>query len=124
MRNECKDAMRKYQITPVAKPRMTQRDKWSKRKCVLQYRAFKDQCRLNKVTVTERPWVVFHLPMPPSWSKKKRREMNGKPHQQRPDIDNLIKALLDACLENDSGVFEIHASKVWAIDGLLEVGEM
>lgn len=27
--------------------------------------------------------------------------MNGKPHQQRPDVDNLIKAVMDAIFDED-----------------------
>ena len=34
-----------YKIKPVPKPRMTQRDAWDKRPCVLRYRAFKDEVR-------------------------------------------------------------------------------
>ena len=33
--------------------------------------------------------VSFIMPMPKSWSKKKRAAMDGKPHTARPDIDNL-----------------------------------
>ena len=32
-------------VTPVSKPRMTQRDKWKKRPCVLRYRAYCDALR-------------------------------------------------------------------------------
>ena len=34
--------------------------------------------------------------MPKSWSLKKKKAMNGKPHRQTADIDNLLKALIDA----------------------------
>ncbi|MCR4339433.1 MAG: RusA family crossover junction endodeoxyribonuclease, partial [Gemmatimonadaceae bacterium] len=37
----------------------------------------------------------FRLPMPPSWSNKKRLAMIGQPHAQKPDIDNLLKAVLE-----------------------------
>jgi len=39
--------------------------------------------------------------------------MLGKPHQQKPDIDNLVKSLLDAVLDDDSSVYEIRAVKFW-----------
>lgn len=32
-------------IEPVAKPRMTKKDKWAKRPCVMKYRAYKDMLR-------------------------------------------------------------------------------
>ena len=40
--------------------------------------------------------------------------MLGKPHQQRPDIDNLVKAVLDALCEDDSFVWNIEACKLWS----------
>ncbi|HDZ25419.1 hypothetical protein LCGC14_0456910 [marine sediment metagenome] len=40
---------------------------------------------------------VFEMPIPKSWSKKKRKAAaNGEmPHQTKPDIDNLIKLIAD-----------------------------
>lgn len=113
-----------YDITPVPKPRMTQRDKWAKRKPVVTYRAFKDEIRLRKVSLPEYGYhVTFVIPMPKSWSKKKKTEMNGKPHQQRPDKDNLEKALLDAVFDEDSRVWDGRVTKVWGRKGLIIVDE-
>lgn len=115
----------KFEVDPVPKPRMTQRDKWAKRPAVLRYRAFCDQVRLAGVSVPESgAHIVFHLPMPASWSKRKRAEMEGQPHQQKPDVDNLAKALMDACLEEDQGVWDVRVTKVWAISGGIEVKGM
>ena len=105
--------MKEYAITPVAKPRQTRSDKWKKRPAVMRYRAFADEVRAAGVEIGETLSVVFHMPMPKSWSKKDRTEMLGKPHQQKPDIDNLVKALLDAVLGDDSHVYEIRAVKFW-----------
>lgn len=114
--------MKKYEITPVPKPRMTQRDKWQKRPAVLRYRAFCDECRLLGVVVPESgAHIVFNMPMPASWSKKKRAEMLGQPHQQRPDVDNLGKAIFDAVLPDDSVVWDIRMTKVWAETGAIEI---
>ena len=109
-------------IVPVPKPRMTQRDKWAKRPAVLRYRSFCDQVRAAGLLVPEAgAHIVFHLPMPPSWSKKKRAEMIGRPHQAKPDIDNLGKALMDACLEEDQGVWDVRMTKRWAEQGGIEI---
>ncbi|MBN3093504.1 RusA family crossover junction endodeoxyribonuclease [Pectobacterium brasiliense] len=116
--------MKTYNITPLGKPRMTQRDKWQKRLPVLRYRAFCDEVRLNKITLPESGWhVTFVLPMPPSWSKKKRSEMNGKPHQQKPDKDNLEKALLDAIFDDDSRIWDGRVSKIWGEVGKIIIEE-
>jgi Holliday junction resolvase RusA-like endonuclease len=90
-----------FEITPVAKPRMSQKDVWAKRPCVLKYRAYCDELRLQ-AGKWELPYsfaVTFVCPMPKSWSKKKRAEMEGKPMQTTPDNSNLLKALEDALLK-------------------------
>ncbi|MGU0055537.1 RusA family crossover junction endodeoxyribonuclease [Enterobacter hormaechei] len=43
--------------------------------------------------------------------------MNGKPHQQKPDKDNLEKALLDAIFDDDSRVWDGRVTKVWGRGG-------
>lgn len=101
---------------------MTQRDKWSERPCVMKYWAFKDEVLLNNVEVPESgSKVIFRVPMPKSWSKKKKAEMVGKPHQQKPDVDNLLKALLDAIYDDDAHIWDIHAVKLWDVEGSIEV---
>ena len=112
----------KYNIHPVPKPRMTQRDKWMQRPAVMQYWKFKDDVRDAGIELGEVVDVVFHVPMPKSWSKNKKLEMLHQPHQQKPDIDNYLKALLDAVLDDDSHVFHVTASKYWAVTGSLEIG--
>jgi len=112
-------------INPVAKPRQTQRDKWAKRPCVMRYRAFADQLRASGLTLPECGYhLIFVLPMPPSWTDKKRVKMNGKPHQQVPDKDNLEKAVLDALFENDCRVWDGRVSKFWGVRGKLIVKEI
>lgn len=111
-----------FEILPVPKPRMTQRDKWAKRPPVLRYRAFCDQVRDAGVQVPESDaHITFHLPMPASWSGKKRAQMFGQAHKQKPDVDNLGKALMDACLDEDSGVWDVRLTKRWAVIGAIEI---
>lgn len=113
-------------VEPVAKPRMTQSDRWQQRPAVMRYRAFCDELRLrwNLAGLNEVPdkiELVFHLAMPKSWSKKKKQSMAGKPHQQRPDLDNLAKAFFDALLDEDSHVYKMRLSKFWAVSGHIEI---
>ena len=111
-----------YPITPVTKPRQTRSDKWKQRLAVMRYRAFADECRMRKVKLPEcGTWIIFHIPMPASWSKKKRAEMDGQPHQQTPDKDNLEKALLDSIYKNDSVVWDSRVTKLWAQSGAIEI---
>jgi Holliday junction resolvase RusA-like endonuclease len=113
-------------INPVPKPRLTQRDRWKQRPVVLRYHAYCDLLRFEWKNLTsskevpEKLALKFNLPMPISWSKRKRDLMRGKPHQQRPDIDNLAKAVMDALCEDDSYVYALKAEKYWSDEGSID----
>jgi len=55
-------------IAPVAKPRMTQSDKWKKRLPVVKYWKYKDNlkllCFLTKWQIKEELDITFVIPMP------------------------------------------------------------
>ena len=113
-----------YPIIPVAKPWQTAADRWKQRPAVLRYRAFADEVRAAGVKVPESgATVIFRLPMPTSWSMKKRQKMNGMPHKQKPDADNLLKSVLDAVYASDAHVWDIRVIKLWADEGSIEVIE-
>ena len=104
-------------VVPMGKPRMTQRDKWAKRPAVLRYRSFADEIRLrvgNKIPgdIYRLSWVAY-LPMPKSWSKKKKAEMAGQPNRQKPDLDNICKGIYDSLLKDDSGIAFGCMEKRW-----------
>ena len=65
--------------------------------------------------------VIFYLPMPKSWSKKKKALMLGQGHQQKPDVDNLLKAVMDATLKEDSHIYDIHSQKFWSDQGSIKI---
>ena len=111
-------------ITPVPKPRQTRADKWKQRPSVLRYRAFADELRLKLPRDVNLNWssIHFNLPMPKSWSKKKKAEMDCTPHTQKPDIDNLLKALLDAHYADDSGIHALTMiRKSWSKTGYIKI---
>lgn len=110
-----------FHITPVPKPRMTKRDRWAKRPAVKRYWLFCEKVREAGVVVESGASVVFHMPMPESWSKKKRGEKKGAPHKNTPDLDNLCKALLDAIYDDDKEVWQLTIEKRWAEKGMIEV---
>lgn len=113
----------RYPITPVPKPRMTRRDHWKKRPCVVRYFGFKDKVRSFGITLPGGGChVIFRLPMPKSWCMKKRRAMDGEPHLLRPDADNLCKALLDAIFEDDACIWDIRVTKLWSEAGAIDIG--
>lgn len=112
----------RYPIEPVPKPRMTRRDKWRKRPCVMRYRRFKDQCRAHRVELPQPCRVIFHMPMPErAWPKALRENMAGQPHCSTPDLDNLLKALCDAVLVDDARIWSVSAEKRWSLTPGIEI---
>ena len=114
------------EIDPVSAPRQVRSHAWKPTKPVLKYRAFKDKLReLTKDNPIVIPAFVNHvhleftIVMPKSWSKKKQRAMEGLYHRSKPDIDNLVKAVLDAVCAEDKHVASIRASKRWGYSGQL-----
>jgi Holliday junction resolvase RusA-like endonuclease len=102
---------------PCPKPRMTQRDKWAQRDCVLRYRAWADTARraapkdlpTEPVSVSARAY----LPIPKTATKRREFELRGQNHRQKPDADNLLKALTDSLFKRDEGICEMHVQKFW-----------
>lgn len=115
-----------FNITPVPYYRATRKSLWDNRaKKYLAYkRAIQWTMKLEKFIPGDQLYLKFYFPIPKSWSKMKRGEAFYEPHQQKPDIDNFIKGLLDAMFENHGGdhkVHEIHATKKWSEEGYIEV---
>lgn len=114
-----------FLITPIGKPRMTQRDKWLKppRKAITKYRLAKHGIQYyaceQKFILPEIINVIFVLPVTNSWSNKKKQAMLGQPHRQKPDLDNILKFLMDSLLPEggDEVVHTIHARKIWGEEG-------
>lgn len=111
-------------IDPVPKPRMTMRDRWAKRKCVVRYFRFCDDLRASGASLGVGDSIFFGIPMPGSWSKKKRKAMVGCPHDQKPDIDNLLKAVMDALVKDDCKIWQIGCiEKRWSETGFIMINK-
>lgn len=106
-------------IDLMGKPRMTRRDQWAKRPCVLRYRAQCDHLRLAGLRLPMRYVAVVFLAMPPSWSIAERRRQAGQPHLSKPDKDNCEKLLLDALAPSDAHLWDGRLQKRWAWHGRL-----
>lgn len=65
-------------------------------------------------------FFTFNFCMPKSWSKKKRNQLIGTPHEQRPDATNLAKfiedALNDIFWKDDCILHTVISKKQWAED--------
>jgi Holliday junction resolvase RusA-like endonuclease len=110
-------------ITPMGAPRQTQRDVWKRRPVIVRYHAYRDQLNLMLpgyelgMSVN----LIFRIAMPKSYSKKKRDELRGTYHDQKPDADNLAKGFMDAFHQEDKHVAILHVEKYWADEGSIEI---
>ena len=108
-------------VKPMGAPRLTKGDKWNKRPRVQRYWEFCDIVR-QEWGLEPFPCAVeltFDIPMPKSWSKKKRAQLVGEHHQQTPDLDNLEKAVFDALLSRDEAIHTVYKSKYWSEEGCI-----
>ena len=118
-----------FDVTPTPKARETRRDKWLNppRPAVARYRAFANELRARAARADftlpdSGAWLGFGIPMPKSWSKKKRLAMGGTPHTQRPDLDNLVKAVFDSLAKEDCGIWHLAgAEKRWSSEGYVAI---
>lgn len=111
-------------IHPMGAVRQNRSDLWKKRPRVLRYRAYRDELRAKMgdfVLPDGGVWLVFRLPMPPSWSMKKVAMMDGTPHRSKPDKDNLEKAFYDALFDDDSHLWDGRVTKLWSSHPRIEV---
>lgn len=106
-------------MRPFPAVRQTRRDKWGPTKATQRYRDKKDEFRLHwgSRELPNKVRILFGFEMPKSWSIKKKEGLIWRPHTQRPDIDNLVKAILDSIYKEDSHIWDVHATKIWAGEG-------
>ena len=110
--------MTKFNLKVVSKPRQTRADKWRQRPCVMKYRAYADELRKQALeqdyTPSNHQHIAFYIAMPKSWSKAKKALHEGDYHTAKPDIDNLLKAFMDALMPEDKALSSISVSKYWS----------
>lgn len=101
-------------------PRLTRNTLWTEK--ARRYNDWKKHARLLKIVIPESgAHITFHMPMPKSWSKVKKTMNEGKAHQSRIDVDNLLKALLDAVFKDDAHIWDVRVTKLWAYKGAIEI---
>lgn len=113
-----------YNGKPIGKPRMTRSDKWKKRDCVMRYRQFADDLRLaaggyklNPEHIQSLSWVAYFEPT----KTNKKKVKIGELHRQKPDRDNIDKAILDALFKDDSAIAHGTLEKRWGSPERIEI---
>lgn len=119
---------------PVAKgrPRLGRYGTYTPKK-TQEYEEYVKACWVSKygaIQPAEQPLevnIVFYMPIPKSYSKKQKVEiLSGRlKHTKKPDIDNLIKSVLDAlnglAYADDSQIIKVTAVKRYAETGSTEL---
>jgi Holliday junction resolvase RusA-like endonuclease len=126
MSETSEDGVYRLLIDPKSKPRMVRSDGWRKRPCVVSYWEWKATLLLEakKVGLVDLPGrfkVTFHIPMPESWTKVKKRNRDGTAHLATPDCDNLLKALQDCLCKSDMHIHDVHVIKRWSYTGWIKI---
>jgi len=108
---------------PMPRPRFSRRGfaytpkkvKIEKQEFILKVNKHKPQ---EMITCPVRLTISFMMPIPKSTTHKDRAKMNSDivPHIKKPDIDNLVKFVMDGLTnagfwKNDSNVWVIYADK-------------
>lgn len=121
-----------FDVVPMGAVRMTKSDTWKlnpnhadpkkrQRPAVTKYFAFKTLLQLQAKSVNFELGkcidAVYLVPMPDSWSKKKKDAMNGMPCESKPDTDNITKAIKDTLRKEDGDIWWEKAEKRWAYKG-------
>lgn len=112
-------------VAPMGYRRMTKASIWKHRDYHEYTKHIKDQADEQGFEAKDCLGMDFWIPMPKSWSKKRRKAHDYRPHKQRPDLDNLVKAMLDALFYKkeggDSKVWTLKAAKYWSEEGRIEI---
>jgi Holliday junction resolvase RusA-like endonuclease len=89
--------IRRDQLRPEGLKRLKRLEKYNEYKTELLAEAKKKNFTVPAAGLS----VTFYVPMPRTWSQKKKNAHNGLLMQSRPDIDNYCKAFLDSLVSED-----------------------
>jgi Holliday junction resolvase RusA-like endonuclease len=125
-----------FDVIPMGAVRMSQSDRWKtnpnhtdpnkrQRQAVTEYFEFKNKIKAQaeqmNFQLPEILDIVFLIPMPFTWSEKKKVKHNKTKVMKRPDLDNLVKAFMDALSVEDGYVWKITAEKRYSFSGSILV---
>ena len=124
--------------TPIgkARPRLSRYGTYTPQK-TKDYEEYVKLCYINKYNVklapTEKPLkakITAFFEVPTSYSKKKKKELIGQPHTNKPDIDNIVKIILDSlnglAYKDDKQIVKLEVEKLYGEEAkvVLEIEEV
>lgn len=92
---------------------------YKRKKYIERYNAYKEalveEASEKGFTIPDHNFEVsFFIPVPRTWTKKKKAAMHFKLHRPRPDIDNFLKALFDPLKKQDASIAHLSGlQKRW-----------
>lgn len=104
-----------FLIDPMPAPRQNRADRWkvgdNARPIVKKYQAYRDKLlgqaiEQHFICPVYSFSIIFFIPFPKSYSKKKMEEMNEQYHTLKPDLDNLLKAFFDSIFRKNDKYFQ------------------
>lgn len=124
-------------VNPMGAVRMTRRGKFTS-PTAQRYLEYKEYLKWNaRQQVKELPFekgealrvtITFYMPIPPSWSQKKKDAHVKAWHTTKPDIDNLVKGAFDAlngiAWFDDNQVTSVITSKYYDLNPRIELNVM
>jgi Holliday junction resolvase RusA-like endonuclease len=107
-------------------PRQTRNSHWSNKKTIDKYHAFRDEIRLHTRHINDGTAyrIIFMVQMANSWSDKKKAAKLYQLHDQKPDTDNMVKAVLDAMMIEDCKVAYTESVKLWSNEPLIIIEKL
>ncbi len=114
--------------TPLQRPRFTRGHVYDPQK----EQKLLDGIQLKRQHLPNKPYdqpllatITFFMPMPRVYKESGRDGLRDKYHPKKPDLDNLIKYILDAAngilYTDDSLIVQIFGKKIWADEGKTEL---
>jgi Holliday junction resolvase RusA-like endonuclease len=116
-----------FEVTAASRPRVTRYGTFYSK----NYEAFRkvvgewlDKQIPVKLIGAIKANFIFIMPLPKSFSKKKKDSLLGKPCLTKKDCDNMIKAIQDILqgryFDDDSQIYLVTASKYWGEKGIIQ----
>jgi Holliday junction resolvase RusA-like endonuclease len=96
-------------LRPAGLKRLMRLERYNKYKLDLDSEAKRKSFKMPPIGAS----ITFVIPVPRSWSKKKKKLYHGTFHQSKPDIDNLQKAFLDSLMKEDKQIAHLEVQKRW-----------
>lgn len=94
-----------------ADDRLLNKEQLQVKRRIQRYNSFKNSitllANLAKFKMQETQHIVIGF-------KTDKQERIGKPHQQVPDSDNLLKAIKDALCKTDAHIWDERITKIWS----------